>query len=411
MKKGHVLNLSKDWWFMKTNTRNYIIDFFLGLLCLSPFSTYLSHKLGLPIGLPELFGILLLPFYFQKIPKFRIAEGWYVIISFLIILGLISTNTIYSVLGTSRIYIYILIFAILFSKVNKLDIDRLFMISFGAVIGGALNTFLLVKSLGQDEVRGYSNFIALALFVLIPLLTKKKVLFIICLSIAVFIATYSGLRRQLFQVLLSAISGVLLMMIFDPKEFLKASGVVGILSIFTVANFNRIEDYLFTNHFYLWQRFFSKTRNAVESQGEGEGSRFDHFGVLLDYLADSFLPRGFYPRGTSFSVNGEGGSTLDFPFYELIYMFGAVGIILLLLFGIVSILKSVKVASLINDMQLKIEVMIIVCCFPVIFASMFFDGSFIQYSFVAPMVGLLIGRIVYYNNIILIPIRNSYLNS
>ncbi|AWW32584.1 hypothetical protein DN752_21880 [Echinicola strongylocentroti] len=392
---------------MKSSFFRYSLYFLFGFICLSTFSTYLSHLLGFPIGVPEVFACLFIPVLYKEFTYLRtspVTGGFIIAFLGLIILGIMFSGDVYAVVGTSRVYFYIFYFALLFSRIDKIDTTSLFMVSAGAVIGSGFSNYLLVLQLGQEEVRGYSNFIALSVFVIYPLVKKKVILFLICLGIAIVLAFYSGLRRQIVEVVISLVFGLLILMLYRKGKSLSLMFVAVVVGVFAWANISLIEQYLLENHFYLWQRVFYKTQIAMEDGGS-EGSRYEHLGLLLDYFAECIFPRGFFPRGSSFSVGDHGGSTLDFPLFELLYTFSAFGMVVFILWMVSSYVKNLMVLLSLPKGGYSEELMIVLSCIPVLLFATFFDGSFIQYSFVAPFSGYLFGRLFRFS------FRNVYQNS
>jgi 4-amino-4-deoxy-L-arabinose transferase-like glycosyltransferase len=150
--------------------------------------------------------------------------------------------------------------------------------------------------------------------------------------------------------------------------------------------------YFYENNYYLWSRIFLKTEASGDNI-EAEGSRTGHAFNLLDYISDTVIPRGIYPRGISFYVDGSGGSTLDFPLYEIFYVFGSITVLFFLFKFFLFIYRSLKIISNGRDESNELILVVTTCCLLVV--SSFFDGSFLQYTFVTPFTGLIIGRMYF----------------
>ena len=154
------------------------------------------------------------------------------------------------------------------------------------------------------------------------------------------------------------------------------------------------ENILYNYNYFLWSRVFLKTRDITTNRGLG--SRINHLdtGNFLSYIIDTIFPRGLYPRGYPFKVNSSGGSTLDFPLYEVFYIFGSLTTIIFLsiiLRKIIIFLFVIKNnSSKFNEIVLSIVVVL------TSILMLFFDGSILQYTFVVPFTGLFLGRIFYH---------------
>ena len=112
--------------------------------------------------------------------------------------------------------------------------------------------------------------------------------------------------------------------------------------MFLVYNFiSYVKSYFHTNNLNLWRRIFLKTQK-FGGPSSPEESRFSHFYNLVNYVTDTIIPKGIYPRGVSFKVAGSGGSTLDFPLYEIFYVFGSLTAIIFIVFFVKRLFTSFK---------------------------------------------------------------------
>ena len=308
-------------------------------------------------------------------------------------LGLINNNThAIEVFASSRAYLYIIIFFFFgYSRFN-INLNKLFYIAVGSILGGYFNGVLLSPTL--ENIHSYSNIITYAILVSYPLIKKRYFLFIICLFGALYISFYSGLRRQIVEVFLSFAFTYFLILLRDNVKINKLFILIFIILPFLVTKFIfYIEDYFLKNNIYLWRRIFLKTQHLEDSIAS-EGSRIEHPYNLINYISDTIIPKGIYPRGVSFNVANSVGSTLDFPLYEIFYVFGSLTAIVFILFFIKGIFRCVKLIFIGNKNEDEI---IMICSISIllIFAC-FFDGSFLQYTFVTPFTGFVLGRLFFF---------------
>jgi len=380
------------------------ILFIFGLICCSPLSTYISIKIGLPFGVPEVFALFFFPFFTKEFIQFyRLLINniikIYIVFFTLLSLGLIfNIEYIPGVFASSRAYLYLFIFYFYGTKINFLNLNKLFIVALGAVLGGYLNGILL--GLNTVNVQSYSNVFAFLIVISYPLIKRKDLLFIICLFFTLYVSFYSGLRRIIVEIIFCLFFILSLIFIRDK---LKTSKVLVSTFFILPSLFLLFIDYIKTdislNNPHLFRRIFLKTEklstsNAIESQG----TRGDHFLNLFNYIVDTIFPKGIYPRGRSFNVNDSGGSTLDFPLYELFYVFGSFFVLCVIIYFVLLFFKYVKIISK-NKNEYTDELILVVVCFLMILLISFFDGGFLQYTFVTPFTGLMLGRFVYFKNI------------
>ena len=377
--------------------KNKIFLLFFGFICCSTFSTYISFKLGLPFGVPEIFALIFFPFFHKEFIYFKkvfLNNFFEIFLIFFILLGLgLIVNNIYAlkVLASSRAYLYLIIFFFFGHSKFNLDLNKLFYIGIGSIIGGYLNGLLLGDT--QGEVRAYSNLVSFAIIVSYPLIKKRYFIFIFFLLGALYVGFYSGLRRQIAEILLNLVFTYFLIIIKDGKSFKSLFTKLILLPIllYNLVGFFvvKIENYFLMNNIYLYNRIFQKTYR-IENSNQAESSRISHFANLSDYIYDTVIPKGIYPRLVGFSVNNSGGSPLDFPLYEIFYTLGSLTTIVLILFFFKTFF--INIGSLFTSNKNKDEIIMISSISILLFCASFFDGSFLQYTFVTPFTGFVLGR-------------------
>ena len=162
---------------------NKFLLILFGLICCSTFSTYLSLKLGIPFGFPELLSLLFLPFFYKDYILFfnKIKKRLITIIfltTFLLALGLLSAKSdAYGLFATFRAYFYLFIFFYYGYDSHYININSIFLICIGAVLGTEINR-VLVSQINSDDL-SYANSLAFVIVVSYPILRKKYLLSII----------------------------------------------------------------------------------------------------------------------------------------------------------------------------------------------------------------------------------------
>ena len=381
---------------MKALLNNKIWLFVFGFVCCSTLSSYISFKFGFPFGVPEILSLLFIPvFYpdfrfFFKVLKSNIIKV-YIIFTLLLALGILfSPGNVGKVLASSRAYLYLIIFFFYGLSNISINLNKLFVISLGAVLGGYVNGIFLREI--DSEAIAYSNLISFCVIISYPLIKRKYFLFVFCFFAALFVAFESSLRRIIVEILFTGIFTVLLLLLRD--RILKNKLLIVILFSLPSAIMiflEHIETYLQYENYAVWSRIFLKTRDT--STNRGLGSRVSHSNNLDNYFFDTLIPRGVYPRGVSFKVEGSIGSTLDFPLYELFYVFGSLTILFFLFFYLKLIIMGLYKSPKNPNQSDELLLMIVLFC--VLVCVSFFDGGFLQYTFVTPFTGLVLGRLIF----------------
>lgn len=377
------------------NLRRKLLLVIVGIVCCSMISSYISFNLGFPFGVPELLIFLFLPFYFKDFSSFFNCVKKNIIEIFLIFFLLLSLSFINKaqylpeVLSTSRSIFLLLIFYFYGRNVNAISLQSLFYISFGAVLGTYLNTIL---NFNEDRNYSFNNTLAFSIFVIYPLIKRQFKLFFICLIFSLYIAVSSAMRRQIIELFLTVSFGTIALILIDKSKVLYK--ILTLITILIISGFYIIplaRDYFKETNYFIYSRIFEKTDDTLQHGIEEEGTRAEHFPNLGNYISNTLIPKGFYPRNISFKVGTGGGATFDFPMYEICYTLGSILgciIIIILLFRILFFFRKIVET---NKPDYYNNVLIFLIPSIIIFACMFFDGGFLHHNFITPFTGLTLG--------------------
>lgn len=375
---------------------NDILLILFGISSCSIISSFISFQLGFPFGVPELICFLFLPFFkkdfifFLNYSKRNILE---VILVFLILstlsLLMASNNTLES-LSSGRSILLLMLFFSYGINVSLINTRKLFLISFGAVLGSFINSYL---NYGEIGAYTFNNSLAFALFVIYPLIKKKSLLFVLCVVLAIGIAVLSGLRRQILEIFI-VLFFTLVGVIYRDKHKILAKVIISIslLTLIIYATLPIIKDYFKRTSYYIYSKIFIRTQETIEQGVSSEGTRARHIPNFLEYMADTIIPKGFYPRNISFRVGNSGGATFDFPLYEIFYTIGSITTLFLIIYIVKKIL--LVYINIRKEPQKNFYAIFYTApCIMVIFSTLF-DGGFMQHNFITPFTGLVFGLLL-----------------
>ena len=174
---------------------------------------------------------------------------------------------------------------------------------------------------------------------------------------------------------------------------------LSLISLIIYAILPIIEEYFKRTNYYIYSKIFVRTKETIEQGAVSEGTRAGHLPSLLEYMADTIVPKGFYPRNISFKVGNSGGATFDFPLYELFYTLGSITTCVLLIYIIRKVLQAYKNIKK-EPYENFYTILYTAPCVMVLFTTLF-DGGFMQHNFITPFTGLVFGLLLRKKRIVL----------
>ena len=372
---------------VKKKKTTFLIFFLLGCFVFSRFSAFIIMDF-LKIGfyVPEVLVIPFIPFLIKsyknpliklknKTPHLFIAC---ILILFLIILGVFNnTGDLKSVLGTSRGFIYIFLFAFIGKNLNTLFLNHIFAISLGSVSISFIWLFLINSDISSVY---YVSLNCIFLCAIIPLLQKKYFLFSIIMAMIIYIGIFSGLRRVLVVLFIALFLGLLI-------DFLRGKPTKKIIPVSFIIIFYVVSDFflekiiaLLSQNEYIFQRIIIKTAQSYEGDGaQGDNNRVEMIESIPEFFKNFLVPHGF--SGNKF------GKFMDVPLKELMFIFGSILtsiFLIIIVFRLISVLINLKKTNPLIDYLIPLIIILFL-------SFLFYDGGFLIWQYNTIFTGLFLG--------------------
>jgi hypothetical protein len=286
----------------------------------------------------------------------------------------------------------ILSFAIFKGK-NETALTDILLISLGSVIGWCIltaNSFFVLSNsaYSQASIAIYGNMVSLSLLISISILSRNKKFIYISLILSIFLSLTSGLRRQILIFVITLVISLIFRFQRKIKMSLKAFLVIALFLFVVIASFGKIEKYIEDRAPLLYYRVFTRTEQFIT--GKFQESDQYRSKVIKSYFADikSYLfPRGFVSKRT---LQDKGaGLFMDFPFIELSYMLGIFLLLLFIISYFYYIYRHIRSYILTDNYENAVWA---VSGIVLIFLT-FLDGTFLNYAFITPLTGLVLGKL------------------
>ena len=139
---------------------------------------------------------------------------------------------------------------------------------------------------------------------------------------------------------------------------------------------------------HLHYRLFTRTEALAEgTKDEGDMTRINLISSTYEEMDKSCLPNGFISMQTS---TDDVGRYNDYPIIMLFWIFSwPLALIILLYFAVILFKNFGKYSKTRNSLTF-----ISLISLTVIFALIFFDGSFLTYAYATPITGALLGMAI-----------------
>lgn len=373
-----------------------IMFLIMGVLVFSPMSSIISiNILHLPLALPE---VLLVPFIFllkDKFKSLRIKQrallnaclAWL----FLLIFALLASKfSLFAILSNARAWLYLFLFFGIFINYNEITNDDMLNLAFGSIIGWAIACYF---NINRFMARGdyhifitYGLMLSLPLFYSIAILKSRKMLFLIGIVLNIVIIMLCGTRRVILVTALSIISAILIQGIHKKKNLFLYIVFSVTLFVGITAMLPTIEEGIKELSPHLHYRLFTRSEALAEggTVDEGDVGRLRFIASTYDEMDESCFPHGFISMQTS---TDDVGRYNDYPIIMLFWIFSWPLTFIILFYFVVIFFKNFSVYVKTK----KSAPFISVICLLVMFALIFFDGSFFTYAYATPITGALLG--------------------
>ena len=377
-----------------TEKKHYTLSLLLcGFFAFSSMSSMLTQSLfHIPLSLPELFFI---PFYFllkKEIgfkPNYRVIVFampiYFIILLFIFYFEKYST---YSIFSTARGYLYIIIFFSIFYN-KKIQINYIMVLFLGTVLGWAFVGIIYFFINADYGARVNGNLLAAALSITLPVIYKKTKFIFLSIILLTIIFITSSLRRPIIVALIGLFLPILIM----KKNNFKSIIYYIVLILFLVILFSTllpyIEQYMLSVSPFLHYRMFVKTQDLINL----DFSLSDQ--VRINYLLE--IKNSFFDPSKIFStgfvskrtfIDAEAGKFMDMPMLELIDTLGVFVLSICIIITIYFIIFHLKNFYKYDCRESAVNIVAIV----IIFALLLLEGSFLNFPFVTPVTGLVLGR-------------------
>lgn len=376
-----------------------------GFIVFSPLSSVITIQyFNLPIALPE---ILFFPFILLlrkrldlkvKITKMNI-RLFFIFILTLSISFIIQKFKIGSILSTSRGYFYMLLSYAIFNRENNTTTNDIMLICLGSVLGWCLlsiNQFIqLTRMISTDGSLGvYGNLVALALLISIAIINKNKKIIILSILLGLILSLTTGLRRQIIIFVLSIILSYVFILTANKRNVLKYYFSIIVFSLSLFFAYPIASNYIYNVSPLLHQRIFSKSEQFMSGEySESDNIRSNFIKDFITNFDEYILPRGFVSKRTMEDIGT--GIFMDFPFLELSYMLGLFFLTIFFIFYFKNILNHVRNYYCNNRKESAIWATLGI----ILFVLLFLEGSNLNYSYITPFTGMILGKLTY-NNIV-----------
>lgn len=381
----------------RKNYRNKYISlegallFFTGFLGLSALSNKVTSMIGIPY-LIELYFVPFVMFYnkkivFKKHQKYNMSLldriGFYyilMIVFFSTILGIINTGDLYNVITLIRPLIYIILIVYYFAnKEHKIDIYKVYILVFGALMGELFNKFFVLSSFSHID---HINVQALSVFIIIPFIKRNRKLILFSVIFGVFMGTATLYRRIFLTSIIAVISGLSYYIFKErPLRIPIYIASIGLISGILYKNYERImmkiieifklddvPNYYLSGSYRLIEKFKIKD-NASDNV------RRSVLNEIFTKFDEKIIPPG--PVGKAYGLNYFGAYTDA----TNVYMYDIFGSILSWIVVVIVALKALK--SYLNIYIKNIadeEYILSALMVPIFVVSMVFDGTFLVHA-------------------------------
>ena len=300
------------------------INLLTGFLCFSPYYTHLPN----PLNSFELWMFVFLIFNSHRL-NWRFNSQLVIWVFGYIVLFALGANylnvtelTEFYQMG--RQWALIILFSYIACRTFMMNIDNLYWISLGAVIGGIAMGIdgLSVLGLGGHKTLYLCPTIpAMPICASISFFRSKKIRAISFLALA----TQAGLSQTrgiiLYVIVIYAISWFIYSAFYKGHIFNRSSIIISLGFILALVVYTFMEDIVKSTSSYLHYRLYTKMQNI--STTHEDQSRINQYLLYVNNYDEYILPHGFYlRRGASEWGRTHAKGVNDSGYLELVWTFG-----------------------------------------------------------------------------------------
>lgn len=362
--------------------------FLSGFIIFSPFSSWLLiDVLGLPFSLPEIF---MIPFWllFRRMLDLRVnfsagaLVGAGMIFFGVGIGGLVGEYPLYSICATARAYVDILLWYMLLSGSRRINFCHVTWLAIGSICGWLFVSRIklgLLQQGGSDSIAVAGGLVPLSLVLVTTIVFAKYRLLIFALCVGLMTSFFSGVRRQIFSLVVSFLGGMGLA--FSIKRFLTLGILAGIILGGVIASWGTLGEIAKEQAPMLYVRVFQRTQHLFEGNVETTGDTTRILAVLDCFstttLGDNLLPRGFVSKRTN--VDAGTGIYNDVPMMELYHTFGFWGAWIICGIYLLYVLKHLRRAIFLKNKSSAVWTVV----GGHMFLLLFLEGGFLAYPYLS----------------------------
>lgn len=382
--------------------KNNILFIALGFLVFSSLSsTIMIDYLHFPISMPE---ILFVPFVFllwDKILSVKFTRKAVfltsLIIFVLLFIGLLCGEfPLYAMLSSSRSWFYMLICVFAFSCPNKITNEDLMWLSLGSILAWLVDSLMNYQKLIESALTGetvvtYGLMLAVPIFIASTIYRGRYFFLLFGIIIIGITVIFAGLRRLLAMLVMSLLMALLLKVIKHKKQIviffiigIALSGIIGL-------SLPMIGSYVKETSPAMYYRVFERTGKFLDtgdSGSAGDESRLKNFKDLADNIFEYTMPQGMVSVQTL--SDKRTGVFNDFPLYQLVWIFGWLLTLFMLYHISLVLFRNYRKYMIIQDELSYISIIAIID----MFMLLFLEGTYIEYPYVTPITGVLLGRAI-----------------
>lgn len=386
-----------------------IILFITGFIVCSSWGSYLIGLLNIKYFIFELFFI---PYFLYKRQDLRkilkkknkldlIFVTIFTILIVGVLFGTIMTNGDFiGVFTSTRPLFYIIIIARIFSDIECVNVEKVYIFCIGSIIGALIFINTIYTNLDLKSMWYYINSITLALIIIIPIIQKKMLKIIVSIGMGIIVSVISGYRINIIIVVVSILVG-LIWLLGSMNKKVSIKEIINKISIFGMITFI---SFLFIKNFYMivdnLASFFNMNSASVyritdrlslilsgNFSASQDNIRLEAYKKISSEFFGHLIPIGLAGKSV-----GDVGKYTDVPILYLYEAFGSVVtwllIIIIVYIGITAFFISFTRSQELFDTASGLM-------FPILLFLLIINGTFISFANVAIITGIILGRWIY----------------